>query len=78
MLQSNVLIDSDGAVQLSDVGILDLLDDWRYGNFAPYGEDDDIRLIAPEVLMGESRSPASDVYAFAALALREFDHLVRQ
>lgn len=65
------MIDHTGGALLADTAILDILDSGPEGLFAPYGQAEDVRIIAPEVLARGRRTVESDVYAFASLALRE-------
>ena len=76
MLQSNILIDSDGSVKLTDVGM------WRVyktvsSSYADL-EQDNHMWNAPEILLPEDgdvgrAEPSSDVYAFASTCIEVSD-----
>ncbi|KAG8945872.1 hypothetical protein FRC04_012232 [Tulasnella sp. 424] len=64
---SNVLVDADGKVKLSDVGVVSFLTVTKDVDI--YGKPGDSRWTAPEILEGDPYSTASDVYSFGCLAL---------
>lgn len=62
-------MDRAGAPMISDIGIHKLLEDTRMMH---YGSEDDVRRLAPEVLLGQDFTASSDTYSFGCLALGEF------
>ncbi|KAG9009032.1 hypothetical protein FRB90_008630 [Tulasnella sp. 427] len=64
---SNVLVEADGSIKLSDVGIALFLSIASGANV--HGRPGDVRWTAPEILEGELYSSSADVYAFGCLAL---------
>ncbi|KAG9018098.1 hypothetical protein FRB90_012287 [Tulasnella sp. 427] len=64
---SNVLVEADGTIKLSDVGIALFLTLASGANV--HGKPGDVRWTAPEILEGELYSSSADVYAFGCLAL---------
>lgn len=68
------MFDASSNVTLSEVGLSDLLEESQLGS---YGDPDDVRRIAPEVLAGGDFSPESDIYSLGCLIFGEIAFVLR-
>jgi len=66
----NVLLDAQGEVKLADFGLSWMMDDQSLSQSAEEGPVGTPMYMAPEVIMGEPRLPASDLWSVGIVAYR--------